>query len=48
MSPDLKTKIQVLFNSLNQGLVERESILKIALLTVLSGENLLLISEAKA
>ncbi len=43
MSPDLKTKIQVLFNGLNQGLVERESILKIALLTVLAGENLLLI-----
>ena len=43
MSPELKTKIQVLFNSLNQGLVERESILKMALLTVLAGENLLLI-----
>ena len=37
MSPELKTKIQVLFNSLNQGLVERESILKMALLTVLAG-----------
>ena len=43
MSPELKTKIQVLFNSLNQGLVERESTLKMALLTVLAGENLLLI-----
>jgi MoxR-like ATPase len=39
----MKTKIQSLLASLNQGLVEREPILKTALLTVLAGENLVMI-----
>lgn len=43
LSPDLKTKIQTVFSSLNQGLVERDTVLKMALLTVLAGENILLI-----
>ena len=43
LSPDLKIKIQTVFSSLNQGLVERDSVLKMALLTVLAGENILLI-----
>lgn len=43
LSPELKAKILATFNSLNQGLVEREQILKVALLTMLAGENLLLV-----
>lgn len=43
LSPDLKIKIQTVFSHLNQGLVERDSVLKMALLTVLAGENILLI-----
>lgn len=39
----MKQKIQTLLNQLNHGLVERENILKTALLTVLAGENLVLI-----
>ncbi len=39
----MKLKIQALLNELNYGLVEREQTLKTALLTVLSGENLVLI-----
>lgn len=39
----MKLKIQTLLNQLNNGLVEREGILKITLLTVLAGENLVLI-----
>ena len=39
----MKQKIQTLLAQLNHGLVEREDTLKIALLTVLAGENLVLI-----
>lgn len=39
----MKEKLQSLLQELNQGLVERENTLKLALLTVLAGENLLLI-----
>jgi MoxR-like ATPase len=39
----MKQKIQTLLNQLNHGLVERENTLKTALLTVLAGENLVLI-----
>ena len=39
----MKEKIQTLLGQLNHGLVEREHTLKSALLTVLSGENLVLI-----
>lgn len=39
----MKQKIQTLLTQLNHGLVERESTLKIALLTVLAGENIVLI-----
>lgn len=39
----MKQKIQTLLTQLNHGLVEREATLKIALLTVLAGENLVLI-----
>ncbi len=40
---NMKQKIQTLLAQLNHGLVEREDTLKIALLTVLAGENLVLI-----
>ncbi|MCB1658512.1 MAG: AAA family ATPase [Pseudomonadales bacterium] len=43
LSPDLKSKIQTVLAGLNQGLVERDTVLKMALLTVLAGENILLI-----
>jgi hypothetical protein len=36
----MKTKIQTLLTKLNQGLVSREQVLKMGLLTLLSGENL--------
>jgi MoxR-like ATPase len=39
----MKQKIKTLLNQLNHGLVEREDTLKTALLTVLAGENLVLI-----
>lgn len=39
----MKHKIQTLLTQLNHGLVEREDTLKTALLTVLAGENLVLI-----
>jgi MoxR-like ATPase len=39
----MKQKIQTLLGQLNHGLVEREATLKMALLTVLAGENLVLI-----
>ena len=39
----MKQKIQNLLQQLNHGLVERENVLKAALLTVLAGENLLLL-----
>jgi len=39
----MKQKIQTLLTELNHGLVEREATLKTALLTVLAGENLVLI-----
>jgi MoxR-like ATPase len=39
----MKQKIQTLLDQLNHGLVEREDTLKTALLTVLAGENLVLI-----
>jgi len=39
----MKQKIQTLLTQLNHGLVEREATLKTALLTVLAGENLVLI-----
>jgi MoxR-like ATPase len=39
----MKQKIQALLKELNHGLVEREQTLKTALLTVLAGENLVLI-----
>ena len=39
----MKQKILALLNELNYGLVEREQTLKTALLTVLAGENLVLI-----
>lgn len=39
----MKEKLQSLFKELNQGLVERENTIKFALLTVLAGENLVLI-----
>jgi MoxR-like ATPase len=39
----MKQKIQDLLKELNHGLVEREQTLKTALLTVLAGENLVLI-----
>lgn len=39
----MKQKIQTLLSQLNHGLVEREETLKTALLTVLAGENIVLI-----
>jgi len=39
----MKQKIKTLLNQLNHGLIEREDTLKTALLTVLAGENLVLI-----
>lgn len=39
----MKQKLKTLLSELNRGLVERESTLKIALLTVLTGENIVLI-----
>ncbi|MCX7255414.1 MAG: AAA family ATPase [Polaromonas sp.] len=39
----MKQKLQTLLTELNHGLVEREATLKTALLTVLAGENLVLI-----
>ena len=39
----MKTKIQSLLLRLNQGLVEREHVLKLALLATLAGENLVLV-----
>lgn len=39
----MKTKIQTLLTQLNQGLVSREQVLKMGLLTLLSGENLVLV-----
>jgi MoxR-like ATPase len=39
----MKTKIQSLLQQLNQGLVEREHVLKLAMLTALAGENLVLV-----
>jgi MoxR-like ATPase len=39
----MKQKIQILLDQLNHGLVERKQTLKTALLTVLAGENLVLI-----
>ena len=39
----MKTKITRLLEQLGQGLVEREQTLKLALLTVLAGENLVLV-----
>ena len=39
----LKTKLQRILTLLNQGLVEREGVLKAALLTVLAEENLVLV-----
>ncbi len=39
----MKQKIQTLLTQMNHGLVEREEAIKTALLTVLSGENLVLI-----
>lgn len=39
----MKTKIQTLLDQLNHGLVERNDILKTALLAVLAGENVVLI-----
>ena len=39
----MKTKIQSLLQQLNQGLVEREHVLKLAMLTTLAGENLVLV-----
>ena len=39
----MKQKIQTLLTHTNHGLVEREEAIKLALLTVLAGENLVLI-----
>lgn len=39
----MKQKIALVLNGLNRGLVEREEAIKLALLTVLAGENLVLI-----
>lgn len=39
----MKTKIQALLERLNAGLVEREQALKLALLTTLAGENVVLV-----
>ncbi|MCB1192207.1 MAG: hypothetical protein H7A23_24190 [Leptospiraceae bacterium] len=39
----LKERIQKLLESMNQGLYEREEILKMVLLTSLAGENVLLL-----
>lgn len=39
----MRNKLQSLLNNLNQGLVEREQTVKLALLTLLAGENILLI-----
>jgi MoxR-like ATPase len=39
----MKAKIQSLLQQLNQGLVEREHVLKLAMLTTLAGENLVLV-----
>lgn len=39
----MKIKIETLLKQLNHGLIERENTLKIALLTVLTGENLVLV-----
>lgn len=39
----MKQKINALLTQLNHGLVEREAHLKMALLTVLTGENIVLI-----
>ena len=43
MSNSMKHKIKNLLQELNQGLVDREDILKISLLTLLAGENILLV-----
>ena len=43
MSNSMKHKIKNLLQELNQGLVDREDILKISLLTLLTGENILLV-----
>lgn len=44
-SPDvaIKQKIQTLLQQLNHGLIDREGTIKIALLTVLARENIVLI-----
>lgn len=39
----MKTKIQSILNDINHGLIERDEVLKTALLTVLTGEHLVLI-----
>lgn len=43
MSNPMKQKIQNLLQELNHGLIERDSILKMSLLTLLAGENILLV-----
>ncbi len=43
MENTIKQKIQTILIQLNHGLVEREEALKIALLTAISGENIVLI-----
>lgn len=39
----MQTKLKILISELNQDLVEREEITKIALLTILAGENIILV-----
>lgn len=39
----MKTKLQSLLTNLNQGLIERDQTIKLALLTLLAGENMLLV-----
>lgn len=39
----MKTKIKSLLNQLNDGLVERENVIRLALLAVLAGENVILV-----
>lgn len=39
----MKAKIQALLQQLNQGLVEREHVLKLSLLATLAGENVVLV-----
>ncbi len=43
MNTPVKEKLLELLDHLNHGLVERDSTLKAALLTMLAGENLLLV-----